>query len=47
MREETPVAWKVTAEKVKARGYNLDIKKPHTGGSLINSYACRSRRAIP
>jgi type I restriction enzyme M protein len=29
-REETPVAWKVTAEEVKARGYNLDIKNPHT-----------------
>ena len=29
-REETPQAWKVTAEEVKARGYNLDIKNPHT-----------------
>jgi type I restriction enzyme M protein len=29
-REETPLAWKVTAEEVKARGYNLDIKNPHT-----------------
>jgi type I restriction enzyme M protein len=29
-REETLVAWKVTAEDVKARGYNLDIKNPHT-----------------
>jgi type I restriction enzyme M protein len=29
-REETPHAWKVTAEDVKARGYNLDIKNPHT-----------------
>ena len=29
-REETDVAWKVTAEDVKARGYNLDIKNPHT-----------------
>jgi type I restriction enzyme M protein len=28
-REETPQAWKVTAEEVKARGYNLDIKNPH------------------
>ena len=26
---ETPQAWKVTAEEVKARGYNLDIKNPH------------------
>jgi type I restriction enzyme M protein len=24
------VAWKVTADEVKARGYNLDIKNPHT-----------------
>jgi len=29
-REETPRAWKVTAEDVKARGYNLAIKNPHT-----------------
>src|SRR6202043_3961034 len=29
-REETPLAWKVTAEEVKARGFNLDIKNPHT-----------------
>jgi type I restriction enzyme M protein len=28
-REETPQAWKVTADEVKARGYNLDIKNPH------------------
>ena len=28
-REETPQAWKVSAETVKARGYNLDIKNPH------------------
>jgi type I restriction enzyme M protein len=29
-REETPQAWKVTADEVKTRGYNLDIKNPHT-----------------
>ena len=29
-RVETEVAWKVTADEVKARGYNLDIKNPHT-----------------
>jgi type I restriction enzyme M protein len=29
-RVETEVAWKVTAEEVKARNYNLDIKNPHT-----------------
>jgi type I restriction enzyme M protein len=29
-REVTPQAWRVTAEEVKARGYNLDIKNPHT-----------------
>ncbi|MCB1885604.1 MAG: SAM-dependent DNA methyltransferase [Geminicoccaceae bacterium] len=28
-REETERAWKVTAEEVQARGYNLDIKNPH------------------
>ena len=29
-REETERAWKVTAHEVKERGYNLDIKNPHT-----------------
>jgi type I restriction enzyme M protein len=29
-RKETEVAWKLTAEDVKARGYNLDFKNPHT-----------------
>ena len=29
-REKTPQAWKVTAAEVKARGYNLDIKNPHS-----------------
>jgi N-6 DNA Methylase/Type I restriction enzyme R protein N terminus (HSDR_N) len=29
-RKETPQAWKVSAEAVKARGYNLDIKNPHS-----------------
>ena len=28
-RKEGPLAWKVTAEEVKASGYNLDIKNPH------------------
>jgi type I restriction enzyme M protein len=28
-RKETPQAWKVTADEVKARSYNLDIKNPH------------------
>jgi len=28
-REEGERAWKVTAEEVKARGYNLDIRNPH------------------
>ena len=27
-REETPQAWKVTADAIKARGYNLDVKNP-------------------
>ncbi len=29
-RVETPQAWKVTADEVKARDYNLDFKNPHT-----------------
>ncbi|MGA0608708.1 N-6 DNA methylase [Caldimonas sp. KR1-144] len=28
-RVDTPQAWRVTADEVKARGYNLDIKNPH------------------
>ncbi len=28
-RQVSPQAWNVTAEEVKARGYNLDIKNPH------------------
>ena len=28
-RVGTEVAWKVTADEVKARGYNLDFKNPH------------------
>ena len=31
-REESDRAWKVSAEEIKARGYNLDIKNPHTAG---------------
>ena len=29
-RVETEFAWKVTADEVKERSYNLDIKNPHT-----------------
>lgn len=29
-RTETEQAWKVSAEDIKARGYNLDIKNPHS-----------------
>src|SRR5271166_5402252 len=29
-RVETPQTWKVTADEVKARDYNLDIKNPHS-----------------
>ena len=29
-RKENERAWKVTADEIKARGYNLDIKNPHT-----------------
>ena len=28
--KETEVAWRVTADEVKARSYNLDFKNPHT-----------------
>lgn len=29
-RKESEVAWRVTADEVKDRGYNLDFKNPHT-----------------
>jgi type I restriction enzyme M protein len=29
-RVETELGWRVSAEEIKARGYNLDIKNPHT-----------------
>ena len=29
-RQETEQAWRVTIDEVKARGYNLDFKNPHT-----------------
>ena len=29
-RQESERAWKVTIEEIKARGYNLDLKNPHT-----------------
>ena len=28
-REETEVAWRVSAADIKARNYNLDVKNPH------------------
>jgi len=28
-RTETEIAWRVTIDDIKARGYNLDIKNPH------------------
>jgi type I restriction enzyme M protein len=29
-RQQTEQAWKVTIDEIKARGYNLDVKNPHT-----------------
>jgi type I restriction enzyme M protein len=29
-RQETEVAWRVSLEEIKARGFNLDFKNPHT-----------------
>ncbi len=28
-RKETPLAWQVTLDEIKARNYNLDIKNPN------------------
>lgn len=29
-RLDTQVSWRVTADDVRSRGYNLDFKNPHT-----------------
>jgi type I restriction enzyme M protein len=36
--QETPQAWKVSADEVKARGYNLDIKNPHTHKNVADDH---------
>lgn len=38
-REEGPQAWKVTADEVKARGYNLDFKNPHSEDAELGNPA--------
>ena len=38
-REEGERAWKVSAEDIKARGYNLDIKNPHTAAENLGDPA--------
>lgn len=38
-REETPQAWYVSIDDVKARGYNLDIKNPHAVADQHNDPA--------
>ena len=35
-RVETPQAWKVSLEDIKARGYNLDCKNPHVGEQEVH-----------
>ena len=36
-REENKYAWKVSAEEIKERGYNLDIKNPHQESDTLGS----------
>ena len=45
-RKHTEQAWKISAEEVAERGYNLDLKNPHTPEAvdhdpddLLQSYA--------
>ena len=33
-RKENEFAWKVTAEDIKAKNYNLDVKNPHVGEQI-------------
>ncbi len=47
-RQETEHAWKVSVEEIRTRGYNLDIKNPHTTDldhgdpqHLLNAYQKR------
>ena len=35
-RKETEQAWKISAEDVAARGYNLDLKNPHQAESIAH-----------
>ena len=35
-RVETEYAWKVSADEIKARNYNLDIKNPHSPDAVIH-----------
>ncbi|MEV7777845.1 class I SAM-dependent DNA methyltransferase [Kitasatospora sp. NPDC088351] len=35
-REETEFAWRVSAETIKASGYNLDLSNPHAGDDLAH-----------
>ena len=49
-REENEVAWKVAIDDIKTRGYNLDIKNPHTvEGTTATPPSCspNSTRARP
>ena len=36
-REENQYAWKVSAEEIKERGYNLDIKNPHQEADTLGT----------
>jgi type I restriction enzyme M protein len=35
-REESPLAWKVSLDDIKARNYNLDCKNPHVGEQITH-----------
>ena len=35
-RVENEYAWKVSADEIKARNYNLDIKNPHSPDAVIH-----------
>jgi len=36
IREESPLAWKVSLDDIKARNYNLDCKNPHVGEQITH-----------
>jgi type I restriction enzyme M protein len=46
-RVENEFAWKVSADEIKARNYNLDIKNPHSPDIFLITNNTTFRTFIP